>query len=58
MVAGIKNDGWRKVNVELDDLLRWENAGGQIANRVNEGEAPALQGYSIKRERSPENAGV
>jgi hypothetical protein len=58
MVAGIKDDGWPKVNVELDDLLRWENEGGQIANRVNEEEASALQGYSIKLERSPENAGV
>ena len=58
LVAGIKDEGWPKVNIELDDLLRWENEGGQIANRVYEGEVSALQGYSIKLERSPENAGV
>ncbi|HSB03315.1 MAG TPA: ATP-dependent zinc metalloprotease FtsH [Anaerolineales bacterium] len=57
-VAGIKNDERPKVNVEPDDLLRWEYEGGQIANRLNEEDASALQGYSIKLERSPENAGV
>jgi hypothetical protein len=51
MVAAIKDDGWQKVNVELDDLLRWEHEGGQIATRVNEG-------YLIKLERSSENGSI
>jgi hypothetical protein len=51
--------GWRttsvgKVNVELDDLLRWENEGGHIENRVSDGEASVSQGYSINLERSLE----
>ncbi len=58
MVTWIKDDECRKGNIELDDLLRWENEGGHIENRVSEGEASVSQGYSIKLERSPENASV
>jgi cell division protease FtsH len=56
--AGNKDSMWPKGKVEPDGLLRWEDEGGQIANRTDEGEAAALQGDSIKLERSRENAGI
>jgi hypothetical protein len=51
VVAEIKDDGWQKVNVELNDLLRWEHEGGRIENRISER-------YFVKLERSSENGSV
>jgi cell division protease FtsH len=57
MTAWMKDDECCKGNVELDDLLRWENEGGHFEGCVSDGEA-SLQEYSINLERSLENASV
>jgi len=51
VVADIKDDGLQKVNVELDDILRWEHEGGQIENQISEV-------YLVKLQRSLENGSV
>jgi hypothetical protein len=37
MVTKANADEWPKGKVELDCPLRWEDEGGQISNRVDEG---------------------
>ncbi len=44
--------------VELDALLRWEDEGGQIEIRMDEGEASNMKEYSINHEKSSENASI
>jgi cell division protease FtsH len=58
MVTRTNVDEQPKGKVDLDDLSRWENEGGQNAKRMSEGEASVSQEYSIQLERSPKNASV